>query len=155
MNLNELAAEVKRDHERHEWWPKDNPVSRLPEALIFLVTEVAEIAEEYRDGHAPTEERYSWELPRSYPFQVSFDDGRYALTAHRTGAVLVLKLEEFMDSLRTHRIPIKPEGIPSELADVIIRALDIAAHLDIDIEKAVAEKMAYNRTRPKRHGRVV
>lgn len=39
-----------------------------------------------------------------------------------------------------------------ELADVVIRVLDIAAGHGIDIEAAVAEKHAYNVTRPHKHG---
>lgn len=46
----------------------------------------------------------------------------------------------------------KMEGIPSELADVIIRVLDMAEHYDIDIEAAIIEKHRYNQTRPYRHG---
>ena len=46
----------------------------------------------------------------------------------------------------------KPEGIPSELADIIIRVLDICGLYGIDIESAVRAKMAYNATRPHRHG---
>jgi len=47
----------------------------------------------------------------------------------------------------------KPEGIPSEFADVIIRVLDACAYYGIDIESAVAEKVAFNRSRPFKHGR--
>ena len=46
----------------------------------------------------------------------------------------------------------KPVGIPSELADIIIRVLDIAAMCGIDIQQAVENKMKYNATRPYRHG---
>ncbi len=46
----------------------------------------------------------------------------------------------------------KPEGIPTELADVLIRVLDTAAAFDIDIAKAVFDKLLFNRTRPHRHG---
>lgn len=46
----------------------------------------------------------------------------------------------------------KPEGVPIELADVIIRVLDMCAAYMIDIDAAVAQKMAYNRTRPFKHG---
>lgn len=48
--------------------------------------------------------------------------------------------------------PLKPEGLPSELADILIRTLDLAHGLGIDIEKAVQEKMTYNKGRPKLHG---
>jgi NTP pyrophosphatase (non-canonical NTP hydrolase) len=46
----------------------------------------------------------------------------------------------------------KPEGIPAELADVIIRVLDACGYYGIDIQKAFDEKMAFNLTRPERHG---
>lgn len=46
----------------------------------------------------------------------------------------------------------KPEGIPSELADVIIRVLDYCAYAKIDIEKAILMKHEYNKSRPYRHG---
>ncbi len=46
----------------------------------------------------------------------------------------------------------KPCGIPSELADVMIRILDFCGANGIDIEKAVTSKMAYNITRPYKHG---
>ncbi len=46
----------------------------------------------------------------------------------------------------------KPEGIPIELADVLIRIGDMAGHFGIDLSTAVMIKMAYNKTRPVRHG---
>lgn len=46
----------------------------------------------------------------------------------------------------------KMEGIPSELADVIIRILDMCEHYGIDIESALKEKHEFNKTRPYRHG---
>ncbi len=49
----------------------------------------------------------------------------------------------------------KPEGLPSELADVIIRVCDMAEHLEIDLMTAVKVKMAFNKTRPHKHGRKV
>ncbi|EHS59419.1 hypothetical protein [Paenibacillus sp. Aloe-11] len=46
----------------------------------------------------------------------------------------------------------KPCGIPSELADIVIRVFDAAGRYGIDLERAITEKMAYNATRPQRHG---
>jgi NTP pyrophosphatase (non-canonical NTP hydrolase) len=48
--------------------------------------------------------------------------------------------------------PNKPIGFPSELADILIRVADLAGALGIDLNKALLEKMAYNETRPYRHG---
>lgn len=46
----------------------------------------------------------------------------------------------------------KPCGIPSELADCIIRIMHFSARHGIDLGKAITEKMAYNETRPYKHG---
>jgi NTP pyrophosphatase (non-canonical NTP hydrolase) len=46
----------------------------------------------------------------------------------------------------------KPCGIPSELADVVIRVMHMSEEYGIDLERAILEKMEYNDTRPYRHG---
>ena len=57
----------------------------------------------------------------------------------------------FNYDIHDHKID-KPEGIPIELADAVIRILSFCARFDIDLEAAVLQKMAYNETRPFRHG---
>lgn len=49
----------------------------------------------------------------------------------------------------------KPEGIAVEMADCIIRILDWCGKKDIDIDDVVERKMAYNATRPYKHGNKV
>lgn len=46
----------------------------------------------------------------------------------------------------------KPEGIPIELADCLIRIFDFCGAFGIDIDTAVEMKMKYNASRPYRHG---
>ena len=46
----------------------------------------------------------------------------------------------------------KPEGVGSEFADVFIRLLDYCSRFGVDLEGEYERKMAYNRTRPYRHG---
>jgi NTP pyrophosphatase (non-canonical NTP hydrolase) len=50
------------------------------------------------------------------------------------------------------RTPAKPEGVGSEFADIFIRLLDDCARYNIDLRAEYERKMAYNRTRPYRHG---
>lgn len=47
----------------------------------------------------------------------------------------------------------KPEGFPVEIADAIIRLLDLAHSCKIDIAHVIAIKIEYNKTRPAKHGR--
>ena len=75
------------------------------------------------------------------------------------GEVLMLLVTELSEAMEAYR-----EGNPEsekikgfscmeeELADVIIRLLDLAGKEGFDIEAAVAAKMAYNEGRPYRHG---
>ena len=47
----------------------------------------------------------------------------------------------------------KPEGVPSELADIVIRVADMAYEAGIDLGDAIEEKIAYNRSRAAMHGK--
>lgn len=55
------------------------------------------------------------------------------------------------DSLQNN----KPVGFSIELADCIIRILDMCEYLKLDITKAIQMKIEYNKTRPYRHGNKV
>lgn len=48
----------------------------------------------------------------------------------------------------------KPEGLPVEMADCLIRILDwFGLHPEIDVEGIVAMKHEFNKTRPYKHGK--
>ena len=47
----------------------------------------------------------------------------------------------------------KPEGVAVELADAVIRIMDIFETEGWDLETVLAEKVSYNDTRSHRHGR--
>lgn len=77
-------------------------------------------------------------------------------------ALMHSELSEALEEIRNGRAlgvtyynrdkPTKPEGVPPELADVIIRILGFCARHGIDIGSAIIEKMKYNETRPFMHG---
>lgn len=46
----------------------------------------------------------------------------------------------------------KPLGVPSELADCVIRIADMCGLYGIDLQRAITEKLDYNRSRGWRHG---
>ena len=68
------------------------------------------------------------------------------------------ELSEALEAWRDGQAPVftdngKPEGWGVELIDVIIRVLDMCAYFEVPAPDAVLErKMAFNRTRPYRHG---
>lgn len=47
----------------------------------------------------------------------------------------------------------KPEGFPTEIADTVIRCLDLADIVGFDLEAEVIRKMRFNLTRPFKHGK--
>lgn len=46
----------------------------------------------------------------------------------------------------------KPEGVPTELADCVIRIMDMFGYYGWDLEKCLEEKTKYNEGRPYKHG---
>ena len=48
----------------------------------------------------------------------------------------------------------KPEGLPSELADIVIRVMDVCGGLGIDLDEEIRIKMSHNRRRPALHGKL-
>lgn len=73
--------------------------------------------------------------------------------------LMVTEVAEAMEEHRTGHKPDeiyvlhdKPEGIPIELADVVIRIADFCGLYGIDLEAALAQKLAFNQNRPYRHG---
>jgi NTP pyrophosphatase (non-canonical NTP hydrolase) len=82
-------------------------------------------------------------------------------------ALLHSEVSEALEAYRDHRLAdatvggfgyvgagqaFKPEGVGSELADVLIRLLDMADVFGIDLEAEYRRKIAYNRGREFQHG---
>lgn len=74
------------------------------------------------------------------------------------GAMLmVTEVVEAVEEFRVHGLESylegeKPCGVGSELADIFIRLMDQFKRAGLDPDHEVQAKMAYNKTRPYRHG---
>lgn len=69
------------------------------------------------------------------------------------------ELSEAVEAYRTNDIRTtydhetgKPEGVFVELADAMIRIMDLCGACGVDIEQLIEEKHNYNKTRSHRHG---
>lgn len=108
--------------------------------------------------HAINVEKGFWDVERnlSEALLLVVSEIIEAMEEVRNGTPLVTQLYESASGVRSPNqsgSTLKPVGFPSELADAIIRILDLCAAYDIDIDKAMMEKIAYNKTRPYKHGK--
>ncbi|CAM3305151.1 MULTISPECIES: nucleoside triphosphate pyrophosphohydrolase family protein [Paenibacillus] len=101
----------------------DEPRS-FGEIIALIHSEASEALEDHRNGKLPTE---VWFEAKNYD-----------------GDIVLFKEQAAPD--------FKPCGIPSELADIVIRVFDACGRYGIDLERAITQKMTYNATRPRRHG---
>jgi NTP pyrophosphatase (non-canonical NTP hydrolase) len=99
--------------------------------LALITTEVAEAIEELRKGE-----------PVNGTYYV-VDGQKYGMLG---GANLPLPEAAGAG-------PHKPEGVPSEVADVVIRAFDFAHEAGFDLAAIIDEKLDYNASRAHMHGK--
>lgn len=98
-------------------------------------------------------------------YKTSVDHGWYQGVDFNLPEKLCLIHSEISEALEEYRNPDvkpteiyfhpnsnKPEGLPVELADAMIRIFDLCGHLKIDLAEALLLKMNFNRNRPYRHG---
>jgi len=63
-------------------------------------------------------------------------------------ALVTTEVSEAVEAIRHGDM----DNYAEELADIVIRVFDIAYQTDVDLEKAIVEKMAINKKRPHMHG---
>ena len=97
------------------------------------------------------EDIHAWAIDKG------FWDGGYTWSF---GEKIALIHSELSEALEKHRKGIGPDehcpefgGVAIELADAVIRILDLCGKMKIDLGRAILAKMEYNRTRPRKHGK--
>lgn len=94
--------------------------------------------------------------------QKGFYDGGLDQSIDQKLLLAIGELVEAQNELRNGRAPaelfespngLKPEGFGIELADAVIRIMDLAEYWGIDLEYCMTLKHEYNRSRPHKHNK--
>lgn len=99
--------------------------------------------------------RDCWRVSEQHGWHKDVDDRTFVEKLALVHSEISEALEEYRDGHlidETYVKDGKPEGVPIELADAVIRIFDIAGIYGIDIDAAITQKQTFNRTRPFRHG---
>lgn len=122
--INELAKEIHRINKEKGFWDNERNVGEM---LMLVVSELSEALEADREN-------------------------RYANNVTTVRVYDDFKVENPENFAVQFKLAIK-DSFEDEIADTIIRLLDISIGLGIDIESHIKMKMAYNKTRDKMHGK--
>lgn len=134
---------------------KPRPARTFGDEIALITSELSEAIEAYRDNPDVTKVSYTVEfrpdqripleaLPLIDRLQNSYEgDGMWATANPLT--------PEEWKALAACGIA-KPEGVPTELADAVIRILETCQEYGINLGEQIEDKMRYNETRAFRHG---
>lgn len=137
--------------------------------MIAIMTPENTDQVELQQSRADIQQEYRTQLLNELAVEITeiakekgfWEDGFYTIPLK-----LVLIHDEASEALRVHREEYDGDEIPEsgmtprqeqdfgeELADIIIRTLDLAGYYDLDIGFLITEKMAKNKERPRKHGK--
>ena len=132
-SLNTLSQEIFQANKEKGFWSHDRP---LTETTMLIVTELAEAVEEERAGRAG----------------VWYSDPAYDM--HYGADMVAVEGDHLAHPLRGSRSrALKPEGVDVELIDALIRLLDLLGSRCVDVDGLLKQKLAFNASRPARHGK--
>ena len=132
LTLKEIQDMVVQTTKDLGW--RDKPRD-MGDEFALLHSEISEAYEEHRDGHAPDKLYYRHDK-KCIGFPATSVSSQCSITSPYEGTPCVMK----------------PEGIPTEMADEVIRVMDFCEKFGIDLAKEIVRKNAYNKTRGYRHG---
>ena len=130
LTITDLINDAHQNAKAKGWHDEKRSFGEL---IALCHSELSEALEEYRNGREPTDCYYVCNKCSIGPCALNSEYGADEYDCESTPSE-------------------KPEGIAIELADVVIRIADMCGLYDIDLEAAIREKMAYNSTRPLKHG---
>lgn len=130
-NLNELSKEIHANNEIRGFWDGGLEAKNIGEVLMLIVSEVSEALEADRKNHHVKDMKLATVL-------------------------LVGNIDEIASSKQRFKDDFEfavKNSFEDELADIIIRVLDLCGAMKIDIEYHIEQKLRYNSLRAYKHGK--
>ena len=123
MNLTELSQRIHAGNVERGFY--EHPAT-FPDRCMLIVSEISEAVEAHREGRTT-------------------DHG----DVDQACRMSVMEMHSFVGFFKDK----VKDTVEDEIADAIIRLLDLSGYMHIDIDAHVAAKLSYNATRGIRHGK--
>lgn len=133
MEIKELQKEIHQNNVAKGFW-EDKETKNVPELLMLCVSELSEALEAHRKGRMNRLRVFNQDLGYARITIEDFTEGNENLPWLKNRFETEIK-DTFED----------------EIADTVIRLLDLSEGLGIDLETHIRLKLQYNKTRPYKH----
>lgn len=162
-NIRDWQYEVHKTARNKGWWDPQSPAEQQVAQDLAIITLL------HRNLSAEVEALRKGEAPPSK--KITREQAEQTVRAMHSARVLMLSklalihsevseaAESIYDSewvasydLQYAESSKKPEGLLSELADVVIRCFDLAGYLGIELSRGISVKHRFNKTRKHKHG---
>lgn len=124
--LNEASTQIFQNNKAKGFWDNERNVGEL---LMLVTSELGEAMEAHRKNKFAKPIQIDNLIEGGY----TWEDSPISFASH------------FQDEIK--------DTFEDEIADSVIRLLDLSAGLGIDLEKHILQKVKFNETRPKLHGK--
>lgn len=135
MEIKELQKEIHQNNVAKGFW-EDKETKNVPELLMLCVSELSEALEAHRKGKMNRLRVFNQDLGYARVTIEDFTEGNENLPWLKNRFETEIK-DTFED----------------EIADTVIRLLDLSEGLGIDLETHIRLKLQYNKTRPYKHNK--
>lgn len=123
--LNEASNQIFQNNKAKGFWDNERNVGEL---LMLVTSELGEAMEAHRKNRFAQLKRLEFELGQN---------------------ATMTKEQHWNEKFGFH----VKDTFEDEIADAVIRLMDLSAGLGIDLEKHISAKVKFNTSRPKLHGK--
>lgn len=126
MEIKKIAQEIHQNNVEKGFW-EDKQTKNVGEVLMLCVSELSEALEAHRKN--------------KFANLVQFNQDRQSTPFHENSATI----QAFKDNIK--------DTFEDEIADTVIRLIDLCEGFGIDLETHIRLKLEYNKTRPYKHSK--